>query len=156
MNSPYLLIPIAVFLLILYIISLSLSRLSVIKLTTHRKIWNVLLLIAFLVTALLGLILAIQVNYKLKIPFLKQLLTLHVDFGIGMTMIAVFHFLWHWSYYLNLFKFKKVGSRPNAATHMPHHEESEFNRDVFVKPYRIFALLLGFTSIITQIILLRE
>ncbi|HJX71045.1 MAG TPA: hypothetical protein VJ346_03805, partial [Bacteroidales bacterium] len=156
MNSPYLLIPIAVFLLILYIISLSLSRLSVIKLTTHRKIWNVLLLIAFLVTALLGLILAIQVNYKLKIPFLKQLLTLHVDFGIGMTMIAVFHFLWHWSYYVNLFKVKKDSSRPKTATHMLHQEESEINRDVLVKPYRILALLLGFTSIITQIILLRE
>ena len=108
MNSPYLIFPIGILLLISYLLTLSLSRLSFIKLATHRKIWNVLLLTAFFVTAVLGLILAIQVNYKIKIPFIKQLLTLHVDFGIGMTTIAVFHFLWHWNYYLSLFKKKNL------------------------------------------------
>jgi spermidine synthase len=156
MNFPYLLIPIALTLLILYFISLSLSRLSVIKKTTHRKIWNILLLITFLVTALLGLILAIQVNYKFKIPYLKQILTLHVDFGIGMTMIAVFHFLWHWTYYLNLFKLKKDHQETNTAASMLIDAQTVMNSNTIRKPYRTLALLLGFTSIITQIILLRE
>ncbi len=156
MHSPYLLIPIAIFSLILYFISLSLSKLAVIKLTTHRKIWNVLLLITFIVTALLGLVLAIQVNYKFKIPFLKQLLTLHVDFGIGMTMVAVFHFLWHWTYYLNLFKIKKAGMADQTITDVPGDEDAEDYRDIAKRPYRGQAVLLGFTSIITQITLLRE
>ncbi|MBN2214395.1 MAG: hypothetical protein JW723_09130 [Bacteroidales bacterium] len=155
MNFPYLLLPIVIFLLILYLLSLSLTRLSVIKTTTHRKIWNVLLLITFLITALLGLTLAIQVNYKFRIPFLKQLLTLHVDFGIGMTMIAVFHFLWHWSYFVNLFKSKKSVRKPDI-TKNNFKDEPLTGTDLSKKPYRIFAILLGFSSIITQIILLRE
>ncbi len=156
MNFPYLLFPIAIILLILYFVSLSLSKLSIIKTSTHRKIWNVSLLIAFMVTALLGLTLAIQVNYKFKITFLRQLITLHVDFGIGMTMIAVFHFLWHWSYYMNLFKTRKEGRSVKTATDLPIEEDAEDHEDASKEPYRIQALLLGFTSIITQIILLRE
>ena len=156
MNFPYLLFPIAIILLILYFFSLFLSKLSIIKTSTHRKIWNVLLLIAFLVTALLGLTLAIQVNYKFKIPFLRQLLTLHVDFGIGMTMIAVFHFLWHWKYYMNLLKTRKEGKSVKTATDLTIEEDAEDYKDVSNKTYRIQAILLGFTSIITQIILLRE
>ncbi|MFO7656503.1 MAG: fused MFS/spermidine synthase [Bacteroidales bacterium] len=155
MNSPYLILPLAVLSLVLYLISLSLSKLQIIRPLTHRKIWNLLLLVTFLVTAILGLILAIQVNYRLKIPFLKQLLIWHVDFGIGMTMIAVFHFLWHWSYYVNIFKKDKKGVQ-------------QLNAVSFEEPYPVIlgkttmksfvwpAFLLGFTTILTQIIMLRE
>jgi spermidine synthase len=156
MNFPYLLFPIVILSLILYFISLSLSKLSVIKISTHRKLWNILLLVAFFVTALLGLILAIQVNYKFKIPCLKQILTFHVDFGIGMTMIAVFHFLWHWSYYMNLFKSGKARREVKTKAIVMDDENSGYHGHVSKRTYRIQALLLGFTSIITQIILLRE
>ena len=116
-----------------------------------------MLLVTFLVTALLGLILAIQVNYKLKIPLLKKLLTWHVDFGIGMTMIAVFHFLWHWSYYTKLLKITKTAKLETASAiseDMP--AIPVYAGHMSAGTFRVQAALLGFTSIITQIILLRE
>ncbi len=158
MNSPYLLLPTGVLLLFLYLLTLILSRISVIKLTTHRKIWNILLFLTFFVTAILGLILAIQVNYRIKIPFVKQLLTLHVDFGIAMTMIAVFHFLWHWNYYLALFKKRKrkegiiEEKQVNVIMSQELQEEPAKTGMTAVLPI----ISLGFSAILAQIVLLRE
>ncbi len=158
MNSPYLIYPIGVLLLILYLVTLSLSRLSFIKLATHRKIWNVMLLLAFFGTAVIGLILAIQVNYKLRIPFIKQLLTIHVDFGIGMTAIAVFHFLWHWNYYMNILKKKNQKKKSGQEYTEPVEEVAgESEKPVSLKFIDVLPLfVLGFTAILSQIVLLRE
>jgi spermidine synthase len=166
MNSPYLIFPLGILALVLYLLTLSLSRLSVIRLATHRKIWNVLLLSTFFVTAILGLILAIQVNYKIKIPYIKQLLTLHVDFGIGMTAIAVFHFLWHWHYFLNLLKKKRQvkkadEEKPKGTGEINKEIAEEITEDhkeqVKIRLREILPLIvLGFSAILSQIILLRE
>jgi len=154
MNSPYALIPIGILAIILYLLSYTLSRLSVISLKSHRRFWNILLLTTFLITAILGLTLAIQVNYKLNIPFINDLLVWHVDFGIGMTMIAVFHFLWHWDYFMRILKNKDREIETDTKT-----EEQQLSREP-LKDFRILDLIpafsLGFTAIITQIILLRE
>jgi spermidine synthase len=158
MNSPYLIFPIGILALILYLTTLSLSRLTIIKRVTHRKIWNVLLLVTFFVTALLGLILAIQVNYKIKIPFTGLLLTLHVDFGIGMTSIAIFHFLWHWNYYMKLFKKRSQDKKAGEKTKVTNEEIKEvYNGQAKISLPGILPLIvLGFSAILSQIILLRE
>jgi spermidine synthase len=158
MNSPYLIFPIGILALILYLTTLSLSRLAIIKRVTHRKIWNVLLLTAFFVTAVLGLILAIQVNYRIKIPFTGLLLTLHVDFGIGMTSIAIFHFLWHWNYYLRLFKSRSQDKEAGVKTSANNKEIKEiYNGHAKISLPGILPLVvLGFSAILSQIILLRE
>ncbi len=154
MNSPYALVPIGIITLLIYLLSLILSRLSVIQTKSHRQFWNIILLIIFLSTALMGLVLAIQVNYKLNIPFIKELLKWHVNFGIGMTMVVVFHLLWHLDYYFKLFKGRSV-SLITKDLHEEIFTESQpamqpgFNR-------LIPAFSLGFTALITQIILLRE
>ncbi|MBC7294630.1 MAG: hypothetical protein H5T84_11145, partial [Thermoleophilia bacterium] len=59
--------PIAVGFFLIYAVSFVLYKTKRIKVSTHRKIWNVLLLATFLVTGIFGLILAIQIDYKL--PF---------------------------------------------------------------------------------------
>lgn len=87
----------------LYIFTFLLARRDVIKKVTHRKIWNTVLLITFLVSGLLGLFLAIQLNYNIKINWFSSLLFWHVEFGIAMAGISIFHTLWHLKYYLNLF-----------------------------------------------------
>jgi spermidine synthase len=158
MNSPYLIFPVGILALILYLTTLSLSRLSIIKRVTHRKIWNVLLLTTFFVTAVLGLILAIQVNYKIKIPFTGLLLTLHVDFGIGMTSIAIFHFLWHWNYYLRLFKRRSQDKETGAKTKVNNEEikEIQTGHAKISIPHILPLIVLGFSAILSQIILLRE
>ncbi|KPK85875.1 MAG: hypothetical protein AMS27_06365 [Bacteroides sp. SM23_62_1] len=154
MNSTYALFPIGILAFLLYILSYTLSRLSIITQKDHRQFWNILLLVTFLMTGLLGLTLAVQVNYKLNIPFIKELLVWHVDFGIGLTMIAVFHFLWHWDYYVRLVKGGDKEGEPDKQYIKEKLDGEPFMKIRFI--HMIPAFSLGFTTIITQIILLRE
>ncbi len=156
MQPAYLLLPIGIGSIILYLFTLLLSKLSIIKLVTHRKIWNILLLVTFIITAILGLILAVQVNYKLELPYLKQILTYHVDFGIGMSMITVFHFLWHWNYYRKMLIMNKLFLKKEQNKETTNVVQPDTTASLISKKIWIIALLLGFTSMLTQIILLRE
>jgi len=154
MNSPYAVLPIGIVTLLFYLLSLILTRLSVIQTKSHRRFWNIVLLVTFISTALMGLLLAVQVNYKLNIPFIKDLLKWHVNFGIGMAMTGIFHLLWHLDYFLQLFK-----RRPVSAVTKDLYEEQETGNEPATK-IRFTQLLpafsLGFTTLVTQIVLLRE
>ena len=91
-------------LLITYFVSFSLSRLGKISKLAHKKIWNILLTLSFIFTAVLGLLLVIQVSFAIKFNFPFEMLFWHVETGIVFAVVAIFHFLWHWPYYKNLFK----------------------------------------------------
>jgi spermidine synthase len=160
MNNPYLLIPIGIVVVILYSTTMLLNKLDLINLKTHRRIWNLLLFFTFFTTALLGLLLALQVNYKLAIPTLKKLLTIHVDFGIAMSIIAVFHFFWHWDYYGNILKknksYKSSKSQLNINQHhtIDNSTYSTESHNLLLTYIQVFAL--GFASTLVQIVLMRE
>lgn len=113
----------------------------------NRKLWNVLLLFSFLATGLIGLLMVIKINYKLQIPYYEALLSYHVYFGIGMFLVGIIHFWWHLNYYLNLFK----GEKPKEAD-PPGSVQNDLNSSDLRKS----AFLLGSTSMIAQIILVRE
>ena len=116
MQTPYLLIPLGLLSILLYLLSDALVRLHIWKKATHRKLWNVVLLITFLTTAVLGLLLVVQINYKLEWEIVDQLLTWHVDVGIALSFVATFHLIWHFSYYLNLLKRKpQSGKKEETA-----------------------------------------
>ncbi len=95
----YFFIPIALVLSLLYGVTLLLSKNGKIKKNQHKKIWNVLLLITFLVSGIFGIILSIVISYGLRLSFYADLLFWHVEFGIAMAMISIFHLGWHWKYY---------------------------------------------------------
>ena len=95
----------------LYALTWALSKFKKIKLSSHRKLWNVLLLLSFLVSGIIGIILAIFIDYKLSIAWYGRFLWLHVEFGIVMGVIAMFHFLWHSKYYLKIFNRKEVNKK---------------------------------------------
>jgi spermidine synthase len=155
MNPPYSIFPIAILSLALYLLSHVLVRLQIIKITAHRQAWNLLLLVTFLVTACLGLILAVKVNYKLKFQFADQLLVWHVDFGIGMAMIAIFHFLWHLNYYTKLLKTGwKMSDQAQIEKETTVFSGDKNQKIEFFQQIPVFAL--GMTAIITQVIILRE
>jgi spermidine synthase len=154
MNSPYALVPIGIITLLFYLLSLILRRLSVIQTKSHRRFWNIVLLVTFISTALMGLLLAIQVNYKLDLPFIKGLLKWHVNFGIGMTMTGIFHLLWHLDYYLNLFKGRSVNSIKKDLQEEIDTESLPVTKIDFKRLLPAFSL--GFTTLVTQIVLLRE
>jgi hypothetical protein len=91
----------------LYFVSLMLAKRKIISLVTHRKIWNILLLVTFLISGISGLILVININYNLDIALFFNLLYCHVETGIAMMIIAIFHIGWHWQYFARIFQFKK-------------------------------------------------
>jgi spermidine synthase len=155
MSAPYAVIPVGIIAIFLYLLTFLSARLGILKLKTHRSIWNILLLITFLVTATLGLYLAIQINYKIRSPLADRILVWHVDFGIGMAMIAIFHFLSHLEYYFRLLK----GNRESNGSPETQEEILSTDSETFRKftlPGFIPLIMLGFTTIITQIVLLRE
>lgn len=92
--------------LLLYFVTWLLARLKVMKTATHRKIWNVILLFAFLVSGVLGLMLVVQINYDIWGSWFATFMWLHVDFGIVMGIVSIFHILWHTKYFGTLVKKK--------------------------------------------------
>ncbi|MDD4938067.1 MAG: hypothetical protein PHX34_03585 [Candidatus Shapirobacteria bacterium] len=93
-----------------YFFSLYLVKTKKINLITHRQFWNIILLISFLFSGVIGLILAFSIDQKLSINWYLPFLWLHVEFGIIMALVSLFHIFYHFSYFLNVFKnisFKK-------------------------------------------------
>jgi hypothetical protein len=102
--KPYDLILISLISFGLYGCTWGLMKLEKIKLSTHRKIWNILLLLTFMISCLFGFFLVIQLNYDFVISWYRTVLYWHVQIGIAMTIIAFFHTLWHFNYYKNIFR----------------------------------------------------
>jgi len=100
----YHLVPIAVVLIILYFITYLLSKNNIITKVAHRRIWNILLFITFLVSGILGIFLVIRINFAIPINLPFNILFWHVEAGIAMTVISFFHTFWHWNYYKCIFK----------------------------------------------------
>lgn len=148
MQTPYLLIPLGLLCVLLYLLSDALVRLGVWKKTVHRKLWNVVLLITFLVTAVLGLLLVIQINYKLEWEIVDKLLKWHVDVGIALSFVATFHLIWHFSYYLNMFKNKTQSEKQEITdSKQPGIEKSHL---------RMLIILSGFIAPVIQVLMMRE
>ncbi|MDP4290318.1 MAG: fused MFS/spermidine synthase [Bacteroidota bacterium] len=148
MNDPYFLLQIGVLTLVLYLLSFVLARLDIISRVVHRKIWNAALILAFLVTAILGILLAIQINYKLEWPIVKTLLKWHVNFGIALTFIGTFHLLWHRKYYYHIFK--------PAGDHPAEKVLTETASPLKLNHLNLLILLSGFLSTVIQVLFIRE
>jgi spermidine synthase len=146
-QGPYHIIPIGILLLVAYLGSLLSVRMQLVDQSRHRRLWNVILLLFFISSALLGLFMAIKVNYKLKIPWIDPVTQWHVDMGIGLAIVAVFHLTWHLGYYKKILK-----KRPDIARLERMSPFLEFN------PIQVKALfvMLGFITMITQLVMLRE
>ncbi|MCK5466243.1 hypothetical protein KAI56_01960 [Candidatus Parcubacteria bacterium] len=100
----YHLLPISLILILLYFITHILSKKKIISIVNHRKIWNILLLITFLISGILGILLVIKINFGIAIPLPFNVLFWHVEVGIAMFVISIFHTFWHWTYFKNLFR----------------------------------------------------
>ena len=147
MNTSYPLVPISILIILCYTISFVFSGIGLVSKSDHRKFWNVLLLIVFLTTGIIGLLMVVKINYKLEMTFYDELVSYHVGFGVGMAVIGFFHLWYHLSYYLHLFKTVK----PKV-----YRQQIFLEKDLDIRLLKISVFLLGSTSFIAQIILLRE
>ncbi len=131
-------------LILLYSLSYFFYRNRYYSLQFHRRLWNILLAFSFLFTALAGLFLALQINYKWNIPFIGTILKWHVEFGIGLAATGLIHFLWHLAYFSNIFK-KKEYAEPVSSS-------IKYNSRVL----SINLFLVGFVSTAVQLLMLKE
>ena len=88
--------------IILYLISYIFYKIGYYSLQFHIRLWNYLLAAAFLITAIAGVFMALQITYKWNVPFVKSILRWHVEFGIGMAITGVFHFIRHLPYFTRI------------------------------------------------------
>ena len=148
MNQPYHLALILAAALLLYLITFGLYKLKVFERQAHRKIWNTLLLLAFLLVAALGILLVLQVNYKWELDWLDAYTTIHVDAGIALVLSGLLHLSWHLDYYGRLFRRnnRKVTDKAPPA------------KQYYLKAgsLRYLLLFLGVSGLLSQIVLLRE
>ncbi len=106
-KTTYHLLSISLILILLYLITHILSKKKIISIVNHRKIWNILLLITFLISGLLGVLLIIEINFNITVPLPFNILFWHVEVGIAMFVISIFHTFWHWTYFKRMLKIKK-------------------------------------------------
>lgn len=95
---------ISVLVLAAYFGSVMLVKLKKVELRKQRRFWNIVLLISFLTSGILGLILAILIDQKISISWYLSMLRLHVRLGIVMAIVSIFHAWWHLKYYFSLGK----------------------------------------------------
>ncbi len=93
---------------LLYGNSFLLAKKGIIKRSTHLKIWNSALLASFLISGIFGLILVAGINYDFLKPYFRTLLFWHVETGIAMSAISIFHVLWHGKFFTNMIKNKTM------------------------------------------------
>ncbi len=130
--------------IILYLISYFFSRTGFYSNQDHRKFWNIILTITFLLAASAGLFLALQITYKWNIPFIKSVLKWHVECGIGLAFTGIFHFIWHFSYFCKFFGKSEYVDTPYEATARTARQNS------------INLIIIGFISTSVQLLLIRE
>jgi hypothetical protein len=88
----------------LYFLSNYLVKIKKISLITNRRFWNIILLISFLISGILGIILAIFIDLKWSILWYRTALWFHVEFGIVIALVSLFHIFWHLPYYRSILK----------------------------------------------------
>ncbi len=130
--------------ILLYLISYLFYKIGYYSLQFHRKLWNLILAAAFIMTAFAGIFIALQINYKWNVPFIKALLKWHVEFGIGLAITGIFHFIWHLNYYGKYF------CRPVKVPVAPALN------NLSLKTVKNTLFLLGFVSSSVQFLLLKE
>lgn len=93
--------------LLIYFAGKFLARKLEISLCKEKKFWNVFLLISFIGSAGTGMTLVFIRDFEWFKSINFNFLFWHVEFSIVMTLLGIFHALWHLKYYLAIFKKKK-------------------------------------------------
>ena len=142
----YHVLPIGVTVTVIYLFTLYLSLSGFTPRLSHRRFWNWILLVAFLISGLFGLFLALRITYRWEIPFAESVRHWHVEAGSAMVFAAIIHMTWHLSYYLGK-NGNRTGVKSPAATGSHGFE---------ARLFRPMLLLTGFVSSSAQFILIRE
>jgi hypothetical protein len=104
----YYFLPLAAISALLYATTYMMARRKIFSLMVHRRIWNIVLLVSALLSAGLGLVLTLQIDHGLDMSPPFDMTFLHVEGGVVMGVIAIFHIFWHWRYFAKVMQPAKV------------------------------------------------
>jgi hypothetical protein len=87
-----------------YLITFSLYKFGLIKKIVHVNMWNFIIGLSFLISGGAGFLLLILIELGIKLPSINpQLMYWHVEVGITLTLITIFHFRDYWKVAKNMF-----------------------------------------------------
>ncbi len=75
-----------------YLLTFIMYKMRVIKKSLYMNIWNLILLITLFISGLAGFILLILLDMGVSVGISPQLLYWHVEFGMTVVFVAIFHF----------------------------------------------------------------
>jgi len=79
-----------------YLTTLSLYKLDLIKKAVHVNIWNFVIGLVFIISGGAGFLVLILMELGVKLPINNELMYWHVEIGITLSLIAIFHFYDYW------------------------------------------------------------
>ena len=79
-----------------YLFTYTLYKMNLIRKTIHVNIWNLILFSAFLITAIAGFVLMVLLELGVITSINLGLLYWHVELGITMALVTVFHIITYW------------------------------------------------------------
>lgn len=92
-----------------YLLTYSLYRKNLIKKALHINIWNLIIGLAFLISAGAGFILLLFMEMGVKLPVSPQLLYWHVELGVTLALVTIFHIHTYWKSSKRMFMAAKKG-----------------------------------------------
>ena len=101
-NPDYNVLPIALALVMLYLISYLLYDSKIIRKVRYKQIWSIVLVGSMLISGITGIILVLITDYGVQFNLNFNLLFWHVETGIIMAIVLLFHIHIHWN------KFKRI------------------------------------------------
>jgi len=99
----YNLLPMVLFLLILYVVTYFLYTDSTISTRSFKLFWNMILIASSLIVALIGILMVIYINLAI-LPIDTSLIFWHVEAGIIATVTGIFHIHTYRKQFMNIFK----------------------------------------------------
>lgn len=79
-----------------YLFTYSLYKLNLIKKSLHINVWNLIIGTTFIISAGAGFLLLVLLDFGVKLPISPQLLYWHVELGITLALVTLFHFHTYW------------------------------------------------------------
>lgn len=92
-------------LVIIYLISFFMAKKNIITIITHKKIWNIILLISFILVAITSISFLLLLEYGIYFSIPNNSFW-HTELGIVMILISLFHSIWHLAYFKAILGFK--------------------------------------------------
>ena len=106
-NPDYNVLPIALALIMLYLISYLLNDSKIIRKVRYKQLWSIALVGSMLISGITGIILVLITDYGVRFNLNFNLLFWHVETGIIMAIVLFFHIHIHWSKFKRILKAKR-------------------------------------------------